>query len=136
MRHTSQVQSESTTGTDGRDDALTPTDLTIVDALSTAGSGRAGVVLLRVAAALIAVVGVIGSALTAANYLSPGNSDSLLADPEPRLRRWGVFVSGLVVPLGLASVVLGLSYLLAIHRSRLELEIVAVEENEQVPEAG
>lgn len=78
-----------------------------------------------------AIVVVVGQALSALDYVSPQNRDSLFADPEPDRNQWAVFLTGISIPLVLVGLLVVASYVLAVYAARLDMDIVIAEQNEQ-----
>ena len=100
---------------------MTPWDRRVVRALGASDAARRGALILRVLSGVIAAVGLIGSAL----YLSSGFVGSYGTRAKA-----GWFLQQIAVPLGIGGVVLGLSFLVEVYASRLDLDIVASDEDE------
>ncbi|MDO8363773.1 MAG: hypothetical protein Q7V88_12810 [Actinomycetota bacterium] len=110
---------------------LSPSDRQMIRAMATAQSAQSAVGALRGFAVVAAIVVVVGQALSALDYVSPQNRDSLFADPEPDRNQWAVFLTGISIPLVLVGLLVVASYVLAVYAARLDMDIVIAEQNEQ-----
>lgn len=117
--------------TGGEDDGagLTSWDRRVIRAVATADTARKAALLLRWVAGVIAVTGVVGYALlTVRDY---GFEDSALGSIEtPDRYQVGTFLVGAMWSLGLAGVIVGVSFLVEIYASRLDLDIVDADESQ------
>ncbi len=110
-----------------KDISFTPWDRRVVAAINVVAAARRGSVILRVIAAVVAIVGVVGAALTyfwndALNgVVSPGTFDG---------QRWGLFLLASANPLAVAGIVLALSFVVDVAAARLDIDIVLADEDE------
>jgi hypothetical protein len=109
---------------------MTTADRSIIEAINTAQASRKGIATLRAASLAVALFAIVGNAFNALDYSLPTNPDSLFVDPHLQRQQWAIFLTGVATPLGLAALLFAASFLLAVHCSRLEMDVVIAEQNE------
>jgi hypothetical protein len=102
-------------------------DRRVVAAFEVVYAARRGVLILRIAAALIAVIAVVGSALF---HFSDNSVYVSFNDAGITRQVVGQFMQDIAVPLASAAVVLALAYLVEIAAARLDVDIVVADEDQ------
>lgn len=99
----------------------------MIAAIEVANGARRGVLILRIAAVVIAVAAVVGTALEAFSDIPSGG-----AMIRRELDRFtvGQFLAGIANPLAFAGIVFALSYVVQIAAARLDIDIVLADEDE------
>ena len=114
---------------EGIDDVrFTQWDRRMIAAINVAHAARRGVLVLRVAAIVIAVAAVIGTALVLFSDVS--DASGAMFETTIDRRTVGQFFASVANPLAFAGIVLALSYLLQVAAARLDIDIVLADEDE------
>ena len=108
---------------------LTPWDRRVVRAIATSESALKGVIVLRVAAAIVVLASVAGNYLTLFGRDYGVDSDSFKPISRDRLTL-GLFLGNIAVPLAFAAAVFGMSFILSVYAARLDLDIVLADQQE------
>lgn len=106
---------------------VTAWDKRVIRSLEIANTAHVGVRVLRWIAALSAAASVVGTWLYVYGQDDVG-TDEIFDLPDRLLL--GQFLSNVATPLAFSGLVLGLSFLLAVHAARLDLDIVLADNEE------
>ncbi|MEN9647182.1 MAG: hypothetical protein RL238_3851 [Actinomycetota bacterium] len=114
---------------DGSDDVrFTQWDRRMIAAINVAHAARQGVMVLRVAAVVIALAAVIGTALVLFSDVS--DAGGAMFETTIDRQTVGQFLASIASPLAFAGIVLALSYVLQVAAARLDIDIVLADEDE------
>jgi hypothetical protein len=107
---------------------FTQWDRRMIAAMNVAHAARRGVVVLRVAAVVVALATVIGTAL--AVFSDVTDAGNIVFETSIDRVTVGRFLANIASPLAFAGIVLALSYLLQVAAARLDIDIVLADEDE------
>jgi hypothetical protein len=107
---------------------FTQWDRRMIAAMNVAYAARRGVVVLRVAAVVVALATVIGTAL--AVFSDVTDAGNIVFETSIDRVTVGRFLANIASPLAFAGIVLALSYLLQVAAARLDIDIVLADEDE------
>ena len=115
-----------TTGSSTQAGVLTAWDRRVVRAIQVSESARAGVIVLRIAAAIVVLSSVVGTWLVL--YGADDTGDEVIQSSLTGRIKIGQLLTTIASPLAFAAVVFGLSFVLSVYASRLDLDIVLADE--------